>query len=158
MTKIGIDGKPIGPQAQSSWLNVYPEGLRGILKWINDRYTNETIYVFENGVSVPNETKMSIADAVHDKFRVDFYKGYIQNAINVVTLDGVNLKGYFGWSLMDNFEWADGYDVRFGMAYVDFDTQKRYMKDSLIWYAQMAKQGQSPDLSVDFKDYELNQR
>ena len=84
---------------------------------------------------------MSIADAVHDKFRVNFYKGYIQNAINAVTLDGVNLKGYFGWSLMDNFEWNDGYEVRFGMTYVDFRDQKRYMKDSLIWYAQMTKQG-----------------
>jgi len=119
-TKIGIDGKPIGPMAQSDWLYVYPEGMRGILNWIDKRYNHPIIYVFENGVSVPGENQMKIADAVHDKFRVDFYKGYIQNAIDAITLDGVNLQGYFGWSLMDNFEWADGYNTRFGMTYVDY--------------------------------------
>jgi beta-glucosidase len=79
---------------------------------------------------------MSLTDAVHDSFRLDFYKGYIQNAIEAITIDGVNLKGYFAWSLMDNFEWADGYSTRFGMVYVDYkNNQKRYVKDSLIWYS-----------------------
>jgi len=54
-TKIGIDGKLIGPQAESPWLHVYPQGIRGILNWIDKRYNNSIIYVFENGVSVPNE-------------------------------------------------------------------------------------------------------
>lgn len=54
-TKVGIDGKLIGPQAESTWLHVYPLGMRGILKWIDDRYNNSIIYVFENGVSVPKE-------------------------------------------------------------------------------------------------------
>jgi beta-glucosidase len=54
-TKIGIDGKPIGPMAQSNWLYVYPEGIRGLLNWVDQRYNHSLIYIFENGVSVPNE-------------------------------------------------------------------------------------------------------
>jgi beta-glucosidase len=63
---------------------------------------------------------MPITQAIHDNFRVDYYKGYIKNAIDAITIDGVELKGYFGWSLMDNFEWGDGYSTRFGMTYVDY--------------------------------------
>lgn len=59
-TKIGIDGKLIGPQAESTWLHVYPLGMRGILNWIDKRYNNSIIYVFENGVSVPKENQMAI--------------------------------------------------------------------------------------------------
>lgn len=63
---------------------------------------------------------MPISEAIHDTFRVNFYKDYIQNAIEAMTTDGVDLRGYFAWSLMDNFEWADGYSTRFGMTYVDY--------------------------------------
>jgi len=85
---------------------------------------------------------MPISEAVHDTFRVNFYKDYIKSLIDAITLDGINVKGYFGWSLMDNFEWADGYSVRFGMTYVDYkDNQKRYIKDSLIWYSSFSKTG-----------------
>ena len=72
-------------------------------------------------MSVPHENDMPISEAIHDTFRVDYYKGYIKNAIDAMTIDGVNLGGYFGWSLMDNFEWADGYSTRFGMTYVDYN-------------------------------------
>jgi len=75
-TPISIDGKQIGPQAESGWLYVYPPGIRGCLNWVSNRYNFPKIFVFENGVSVPNESEMKIADALHDQFRVDFYKGY----------------------------------------------------------------------------------
>jgi beta-glucosidase len=147
-TKIGKDGKLIGPQAESPWLHVYPQGLGGILKWINKRYDGPKIYVFENGVSVPHENEMPISEALHDNFRIDFYKGYIQSAIDAMTTDGVDLRGYFAWSLMDNFEWADGYSTRFGMTYVDYaNNQKRYMKDSLFWYTQFSRTG---DINASF--------
>jgi beta-glucosidase len=58
-------------------LNVYPEGIRGAINWVNNRYNKPVIYLFENGVSVPGETEMSLADAVHDSFRIDYYRGYI---------------------------------------------------------------------------------
>ena len=120
MLKINSEGHLIGPYAQSTWLTVYPEGLRGVLNWVSNRYNQPLIYLFENGVSVPNENDMPISQAVHDDFRVDFYRNYINNAIDAITVDGVNLKSYFGWSLLDNFEWADGYRTRFGMTYVDY--------------------------------------
>ena len=125
--------------------------MRDILNWIDKRYNHPLIYVFENGVSVPNENQMKIADAVHDNFRIDFYKGYIENAIDAITLDGVNLGAYFGWSLMDNFEWADGYSTRFGMTYVDYaNNQQRYIKDSIIWYSQFTRQA-ATNANVNFK-------
>lgn len=117
------------------------------------------IYVFENGVSVPNENDMPITQAVHDTFRLDFYKGYISNAITAMTEDGVNLGAYFAWSLMDNFEWADGYSVRFGMVYVDYeDNQKRYVKDSLAWYTQFTKTGNINASFVNHDAIELEKR
>ena len=77
MTPVNASGHRIGPHAESAWLNVYPEGIRGALNWINDRYNKPIIYLFENGVSVPGETELPLSEAIHDTFRVDFYKGYI---------------------------------------------------------------------------------
>lgn len=65
-TVIGIDGKQIGPQAESGWLYVYPPGIRGVLNWVSNRYGAPKIFIFENGVSVPGESQMKISDAVHD--------------------------------------------------------------------------------------------
>ena len=67
----------IGPFAESHWLNVYPDGFKSLMQWIDARYGHPKILVFENGVSVPNENNLPIAEAVHDKFRVDFYNGYL---------------------------------------------------------------------------------
>ena len=83
-----VNGTVIGPKGESGWLYVYPQGLRGILNWIDQRYsspgTKQTVIVFENGASVPNETKMAIGDAVKDTFRINFYKSYIQNMIELL--------------------------------------------------------------------------
>mmetsp|Transcript_21894 Transcript_21894/g.21075 ORF Transcript_21894/g.21075 Transcript_21894/m.21075 type:complete len:181 (+) Transcript_21894:1-543(+) len=133
------NGEIIGPLADSVWLNVYPQGIRKLLNWIDKRYDHHPIYVFENGVSVPGENELAVEDAVHDQFRLDYYKDYIQN-VEWAIEDGVDVIGYFAWSVMDNFEWADGYSVRFGMVYVDYeDNQKRYIKDSAYWYSDWIK-------------------
>jgi beta-glucosidase len=118
---------------------VYPQGLRKLLKWIDKRYDHMPIYIFENGVSVPGETQLPIAEAVHDDFRTEYYKGYINAMEEAIKEDGVDVRGYFAWSLMDNFEWADGYNVRFGMVYVDYADQTRYIKDSAFWYSDWVK-------------------
>ena len=128
-------GSLIGPYAESVWLNVYPEGIRGLLNWVDKRYNGTKTYIFENGVSVPHENEQSIEVALHDTFRVDYYRDYIHELEKAVFLDNVNIKGYFAWSLMDNFEWADGFSVRFGLVYIDYkNNQTRYKKDSCIWY------------------------
>jgi len=131
------DGKLIGPQADSSWLFVVPWGIRKILHWVADRYGKPPIYITENGVSVPGETKMPLEEALHDQFRIDFYRDYISN-VSLAISEGVDVKGYFAWSFMDNYEWADGYDVRFGMHYVDYTKNlTRHAKDSALWYSQL---------------------
>jgi len=130
------NGKLIGPQADSSWLYVVPWGIHKMLHWVADRYGSPPIYITENGVSVPNENNMPLQDALHDQFRIDFYSQYISN-VSLAISEGVDVRGYFAWSLMDNFEWADGYSVRFGLHYVDYkDNLKRYPKDSAKWYSR----------------------
>jgi len=133
------DGKMIGPQADSTWLYVVPWGINSVLHWISDRYHNPPIYITENGVSVPHENELPIEQALHDQFRIDFYSQYISNISKAIT-EKVNVKGYFAWSLMDNFEWADGYSVRFGLTYVDYKNGlKRTPKDSAKWYSALIK-------------------
>ena len=124
------NGTMIGVKADSDWLYVVPWGIRKLLLWIADRYDNPPIYITENGVDVPDENEMPMDQALDDMFRVHFYRDYIGNA-SQASSDGVDVRGYFAWSLMDNFEWADGYSKRFGLHYVDYDNNRtRYQKNS----------------------------
>jgi beta-glucosidase len=134
VTATGTDGKMIGEQADSSWLKVVPWGFKKLLLWVAERYGNPGIYVTENGCDVPNESSMSLQDALNDTFRIDFYRGYLANMVEAM-IEGVRVKGYFAWSLLDNFEWADGYTKRFGLHYVDYaNGLQRYKKASAEWY------------------------
>ncbi|CAG9333784.1 unnamed protein product [Blepharisma stoltei] len=134
-------GHLIGPTAQSSWLNVYPQGIRGILNWIKNRYGDHEIYVMENGVSDPGESQMSEEEALNDTFRIDYIYNHIMNMVDAIVNDGVRVKGYFLWSLIDNFEWADGFNTRFGITYVNYSQNltraiknSGYLYQSLIGY------------------------
>ncbi len=75
---------------------------------------------------------------VHDPQRIEYIQGYL-NGLQKAADEGVQLIGYLYWSIMDNFEWAEGYDKRFGLIYVDYQTQKRTRKDSSYWYSQVIK-------------------
>ncbi|KAF4563760.1 Beta-glucosidase 1B [Pleurotus pulmonarius] len=121
------DGTQLGTQAHVPWLQTCK--LLIISDGIMTTY-NKPIYVTENGFAVKNESSLSVAEAIHDSDRVEYYRAYSQALLDAVCSDGVDVKGYFGWSLLDNFEWAEGYTVRFGVTYVDYATQKRYPKDS----------------------------
>lgn len=107
---------------------VVPWGCRKLLEWIDKRYDHPEIIITENGCSYDSEE--------HDPERIAFYKGYLE-ACHEAIQNGVNLKGYFAWSLMDNFEWALGYSKRFGMVHVDYQTLKRTPKSSAKWYSQV---------------------
>jgi len=138
------DGVPIGPPADSNWLFVVPYGIRYMLGWISKRYGHPAIYITENGVDVPGESNMTLDQALNDTFRVNFYQNYTDNVMLAVG-DGVDVRSYFAWSLMDNFEWADGYNKRFGMHYVDYNNNlTRYQKQSALWYANRAKGNSDP--------------
>ncbi|KAF9652271.1 glycoside hydrolase family 1 protein [Thelephora ganbajun] len=123
------DGTQLGTQAQCAWLQTYPTGFRQLLNYLYKRY-QIPIYVTENGFAVMNETNMPIDRAINDTNRVEYFRGNCEVMLAAITEDGVDIRSYFAWSLLDNFEWADGYSTRFGVTYVDYETQKRYPKGS----------------------------
>ena len=116
----------------STWLFSVPWGLRKLLVWIDQRYAHPPIYVTENGWSTPGAEAWTAG--VKDDSRVLFYHNYTSEMQRALNEDGVDLRGYFAWSLMDNFEWERGYTERFGLVYTDFVTQERHVKASARWY------------------------
>lgn len=123
------------PKTSMHWA-VVPWGCRKLLEWISSRYDNPSIYITENGCAYDDEV---VEGKVDDQERIDFYSQYIAECGNAID-EGVNLKGYFAWSLLDNFEWAMGYSKRFGLHYVDFETGDRTPKNSALWFSKMLRQ------------------
>lgn len=121
------------PHADSPWLKIGPEALYWSPKMVHDIWGVKTIYVTENGCSA---TDTVAGDGhVYDTDRVAYLRNYMSQMQRAVS-EGVPVKGYFLWSLLDNFEWADGYEKRFGIVYVDFKTQERIPKLSAQFYAE----------------------
>lgn len=104
-------------QGQSSWLHGAAFGFRKLLNWIDRRYNSPPIYVTESGWSMLAE---SPAAGVQDMQRLRYYLNYTTELQRAINEDGVDVRAYFAWSLMDNFEWTQGYTERFGVTYVDF--------------------------------------
>jgi beta-glucosidase len=130
-------GRLIGPQGDSTWLHVVPWGFYKLLKWVKNRYGNPTLFITENGCDVPNESGLSFSSVIQDDFRISYYSQYLK-ALDQAVFEGSDIRGYFAWSLLDNFEWADGYAFRFGLHYVNYSDPAlpRYPKMSSVWYAQ----------------------
>ncbi|XP_058094328.1 beta-glucosidase 42 [Magnolia sinica] len=132
-------GGLIGEKAASEWLYIVPWGIRKILNYIAERYGNPPIYVTENGMDEEDSETSSVPEALDDKKRVDYYKGYLA-AVAQSIRDGTDIRGYFAWSLLDNFEWAQGYTKRFGIVYVDYKNGlSRHPKSSAIWFSRFLK-------------------
>ncbi|KAL0308306.1 UNVERIFIED_CONTAM: Oleuropein beta-glucosidase [Sesamum radiatum] len=128
------DGVPIGEQAGSDWLYIVPHGIRELLLHTKNVYNNPIVYITENGVNEKNDWKKTIASALKDDHRIRYHQDHLAFSKEAMDL-GAQLKGYFAWSLFDNYEWAEGYTVRFGMYYVDYvNGYARYPKKSAIWY------------------------
>jgi beta-glucosidase len=114
---------------------IIPETLYWCPKFHAERY-GVPLYITENGMA--NIDWVDLDGHVHDPQRIDYLRRYIhqvQRAIN----DGVDLRGYFLWSLLDNFEWGEGFSKRFGLVHVDFTTQQRTIKDSAYWYRELIR-------------------
>ncbi|KAL5983325.1 Beta-glucosidase 12 [Asimina triloba] len=133
-------GIPIGESAASTWLYFYPRGIRDLLIYIKERYNNPVIYITENGVDEYNNATLTLEEALEDHMRIRYYRKHLSYLCKAIRKDGVDVRGYFAWSLLDNFEWADGYTVRFGINYVDYKNgHKRYPKHSAVWFRNFLK-------------------
>lgn len=117
------------------WL-IYPQGMYDLMMRIKTDYPNyKEIYITENGMGYKDTFENGLID---DEPRIDYVKKYLSALADAIQ-DGVNVKGYFLWSLMDVFSWSNGYNKRYGLFYVDFDDQKRYPKKSAYWYKGLAR-------------------
>nr|AUO68304.1 putative glycoside hydrolase [Populus trichocarpa] len=127
--------KPIGDRASSIWLYIVPRGMRSLMNYIRQKYGNPPVIITENGMDDPNHAWTPIKDALKDEKRIKYHKDYLASLLASIKEDGCNVKGYFVWSLLDNWEWAAGYTSRFGLYFVDYkDKLKRYPKDSVQWF------------------------
>ncbi|KAL7831075.1 hypothetical protein SRHO_G00305770 [Serrasalmus rhombeus] len=132
---------PQWPDPGSEWLYSVPWGFRRLLNFVKSQYGNPMIYVTENGVS----EKMVCTDLC-DEWRMQYFKDYINEMLKAVN-DGVNVKGYTAWSLLDKFEWDEGYSERFGLYYVDFRSKNkpRYPKASVQYYKRIISSNGFPN-------------
>lgn len=128
-TPAFIPGKPSTPLTSFDW-PITPKALYWGPRYFYERY-GKPIYITENGISMRDI--VSLDGKVHDPQRIDFTHRYLRE-LGRASSEGVDVRGYFHWTLMDNYEWADGYKHRFGLAYIDYDTFARTLKDSAYWY------------------------
>jgi beta-glucosidase len=133
---FGFQEVPMGWEKTDIGWNIYPQGLYNVLTYIKREFGDIPIYITENGACYNDEPG---ADGrVRDQRRIEYLKKHVLQVARAIE-SGVNVKGYYTWSLMDNFEWAYGYSMRFGILYVDYETQQRIKKDSFRWYRKLAR-------------------
>ncbi|MFU2509064.1 GH1 family beta-glucosidase [Pseudoalteromonas sp. ASV78] len=121
-----------GPLTDIGW-EIYPQALTELLVSLNEKYTLPPVYITENGAAMKDTLDNG---EVNDLDRISYYQQHL-TALHNATLQGVRVDGYFAWSLMDNFEWAEGYLKRFGIVYVDYHTQQRTVKASGLAYSNL---------------------
>ena len=128
-----MERNPEAQHTEMGW-EVYPEGLRRLLVRVAKDYAPQAIYITENGAAFGD---VRVHDGrVHDPERTSYLETHI-TAVSKAIAEGAPVKGYFVWSLLDNFEWAYGYSKRFGIVYIDFPTLERVPKDSFYWYRDL---------------------
>ncbi len=136
-----IKGRPIQAESKAEYdttamkWEIYPRGFYNILKQFGSYPEIPEIYITENGMALEDEV---VDGRVDDARRIEFFENYLAELLKAKK-EGVNIKGYFAWSLLDNFEWAEGYRPRFGLVHVDFNSLKRTLKDSALWFKKFLK-------------------
>ncbi len=133
--RVGHVPPPADRVTAMGW-EIHPNSLYRLLSRLNREYTTLPIYITENGAAFDDQ--VGADGRVHDPARIQFVQQHLEAAHRFVQ-EGGTLKGYYLWSLMDNFEWSFGYSKRFGIIYVDYGTQQRIMKDSALWYRDLAR-------------------
>ena len=123
----------VRPEKTDIGWEIEPLGLSHVVKDLYGRYTLPEFYITENGAADNTEVENG---AVSDTMRLDYIATHLSVVADLIA-ENYPLKGYFAWSLMDNFEWAEGYRMRFGIVHVDYDTQVRTLKNSALWYRDL---------------------
>ncbi|XP_010908033.3 beta-glucosidase 12 [Elaeis guineensis] len=132
-------GVPLAKTSGGDWQYVYPQGIRDLLRYVKRKYNSPVIYITENGYLEANNASLPIKEALKDNERIDFHRRHLLSVQRAIR-EGVDVRGYFAWTLMDDFEWDFGYTWRFGLVYIDRkDGLKRYPKDSARWYREFLK-------------------
>lgn len=128
------DGFPISNRTSLNGLPVVPQSMQAVLEYIEERSHNTPIVVYENGFAELNNSSIPLSEALNDQYRIDLHRDVLQYVLAAIR-NGSDIRGYFIWTLLDNFEVSSSYTWRFGLHYVDFnDNLKRYLKSSAHWY------------------------
>ena len=131
---VKMTGGQHGPKADNGW-EIWPQALYDIVTRISRDFSRPQIEITESGCAYNDGPDAN--GLINDTHRIAYHRQYLQ-ALAQAIADGADVRGYHAWSLIDNFEWAEGFSQRFGLAYVDFKTQRRMIKESGRWYAQVA--------------------
>eukprot|EP01018_Ginkgo_biloba_P024053 Gb_01986 [translate_table: standard] len=153
-TTTGIrDGIPIGPRMVPI-IDLYavPYGIRMSINYVRMRYRNPPMFITENGLGEPRKDTLSLPEMLNDTLRVAYVQSSLKHMTKAIR-EGADVRGYFLWSLLDNFEWAYGYTSMFGICYVNFEDSnqnrlRRYPKLSALWYQKFVK----GDISISRKE------
>ncbi|PIN21148.1 Beta-glucosidase, lactase phlorizinhydrolase [Handroanthus impetiginosus] len=129
------NGALIGEPTEIDWLYVYPQGMEKIVTYIKDRYNNTPMFITENGVGTTSYIR-------NDVKRVEYMSSYLDSLATAIR-KGADVRGYFAWALLDNFEWIYGFTIRFGLYHVDFHTLKRTPRLSAAWYKEFIETSKS---------------
>jgi beta-glucosidase len=127
--------QPGATYTETGW-EVFPHGLADTLAWLRQRYGPVPLYITENGAAFYDPPTASAE--VQDPLRVAYYRDHLR-VVHEALGRGIDLRGYFAWSLLDNFEWSLGYSKRFGLVHVDYATQRRTPKASARFYARVIR-------------------
>ncbi|KAL5578892.1 hypothetical protein UlMin_011334 [Ulmus minor] len=145
------NGVPIGEPSSLDWLNVYPRGMEKTVEFIMETYNNIPMIITENGFGTFENTNTTIEELLVDAKRVSYMADYLDALLRAMR-KGADVRGYFVWSLLDNFEWLYGYTARFGLYYVDYGSLKRTRKSSATWYERLISRHKDNVLILTKKD------
>ncbi|CAN0880879.1 Beta-glucosidase 13, partial [Linum grandiflorum] len=130
----------LGKPTPAGWLRSYPEGFTELLLYIKENYDNPLMFITENGVADDGKYVQTLrGEALQDPVRIDYLSTHLSH-LDMAMKRGANVKGYFTWSLIDNFEWGDGYTMHYGLQYVDFNNScARIPKQSALWFKEFMR-------------------
>ncbi|KAK2984762.1 hypothetical protein RJ640_004587 [Escallonia rubra] len=126
--------------AASRWLHIVPWGIRKLAKYVKERYGNPPVIITENGMDDLNRPYIALKNALQDDKRINYHRDYLSNLSAAIRQDNCDVRGYFVWSLLDNWEWNSGYTVRFGLYFVDYKNNlTRIPKSSVKWFRSVLR-------------------